>query len=110
MKIHVEVWIAARMLAQHQDSFTLEELRREIEQRFGDTRPGVVTHVSAHCVANAPRNAATVSNYLWRLPDGRLRPFDPTRDRSHPDRTGVRSVPDRRDIPTAYLGLLRGEF
>ncbi len=59
MKIHVEVYLAARALAKHQDSFTPEELRREVERRFGDTRPGVQTHISAHCVANAPKNAPT---------------------------------------------------
>ncbi len=99
MKIHVEVYLAARALAKHQDSFTPEELRREVERRFGDTRPGVQTHISAHCVANAPKNTNPASNYLWRLSSGRLRPFDPDHDRPHPTRIGTRSAPDPADLP-----------
>jgi hypothetical protein len=102
----VEVFIAARLLTQRTGSFSVDDLRREIETRFGDTRPGVMTHITAHCVANAPKNAETVSNYLWRLPDGTLCPFDPTRERPHPSRIGARSMPDRGDVPTAYLSLL----
>ena len=99
MKIHVEVYLAAHALAQDQDSFTPAELRREIERRFGDTRPGVQTHISAHCVANAPKNIGMPSNYLLRLGDGRMRLFDPTRDIPHPSRRDARTTPDRRDLP-----------
>lgn len=106
MKIHVEVFLAAQILAQNQDSFTPEELRKEIERRFGDTRPGIQTHISAHCVANAPKNAAVVSNYLWRLPDGQLRPFNPAADQPHPSRENARVQPDIRDVPVEYRQLL----
>ncbi len=99
MKIHVEVYLAAHALAQHQDSFTSADLRREIERRFGDTRPGVQTHISAHCVANAPKNIGTPSNYLLRLPNGRIRLFDPARDIPHPSRRDARTIPDPRDLP-----------
>ena len=97
-RIHVEIYLAAQALAQHHDSFTLEELCREIERRFCDTRPGVETHISAHCIANTPRNAGTVYNYLWRLPDERLRPFDPDRDVPDPTREGARTAPDPSDL------------
>ena len=106
MKIHVEVFLTAQILAQNQDSFTPEELRKEIERRFGDTRPGIQTHISAHCVANAPKNTAVVSNYLWRLTDGRLRPFDPAKDQPHPSREDSRTSPDPRDVPAEYERLL----
>ena len=108
-KIHVEVFIAARLLAQRTDGFSVDDLRREVEVKFGDTRSGVTTHISAHCVANAPRNAATVSNYLWRLPSGELRPFDSGRDRPHPSRVDARTTPDRRDVPAVYHHLLSYE-
>jgi len=101
MKIHVEVCLAAHALAQHQDSFTPAELRREVERRFGDMRPGVQTHISAHCVANAPKNIGMASNYLLRLPDDRLCLFDPTRDIPHPSRRDARTMPDPRDLPPA---------
>jgi len=106
VKIHVEVFLAAQMLGRDQGTFTPEELRKEIERRFDDTRPGVRTHISAHCVANAPKNAAVVSNYLWRLPEGQLRPFDKAKDRPHPSREEARTSPDRRDIPVMYERLL----
>ena len=106
MKIHVEVFLAAKILARNQGSFTPEALRKEIEQRFDDTRPGVRTHISAHCVANAPKNAAVVSNYIWRLSDGRLRPFDPAKDQPHPSREDSRTSPDPRDVPAEYRSLL----
>ena len=97
-KIHVEVFVAAQLLGRSQGTFMAEDLRREIEQRFGDTRPGVNTHVSAHCVANAPKNAATVYNYLWRLEQGRLRAFDPTTDQPHPTRANAAHVPRWGDV------------
>ncbi|MGC9467942.1 MAG: hypothetical protein ACP5HS_05085 [Anaerolineae bacterium] len=100
MKIHVEVYLAAQALADRQGTFTPKELRQEIARRFGDTRSGVQTHISAHCVANAPKNIGTPSNYLWRLPDGRLRPFDPTRDTPHPSRRNARHRPVGEDLPS----------
>jgi hypothetical protein len=106
LKIHVEVFIAAHLLAQDQGTFKPEDLRREIERRFEDTRPGVQTHISAHCVANTPKNAAVVSNYLWRLPEGRLRPYDPAKDQPHPSRADARTTPNPTDVPASYRYLL----
>lgn len=105
-KIHVEVFVASQLLGQSRETFTTEELRREIEQRFGDTRPGVNTHISAHCVANAPRNAGTVHNYLWRLDRGHLRVFDPATDRPYPTRADAACVPNCDDVPAEYRHLL----
>ena len=105
-KTHVEVFIVARMLAQRTDTFSADDLRREIKARFGYTRSGVTTYITAHCVVNAPKKAGTVSNYLRRLPSGELRPLGPTRDRPHPSRTGARTSPDRQDAPAACLYLL----
>ena len=51
-KINVEVFIAARLLARRTGTFAPADLQQEIAQRFGDTRTGVSTHVSSHCVAN----------------------------------------------------------
>lgn len=105
-KIHVEVFVAAQLLGRRQGAFTSDELRREIERLFDDTRPGVNTHISAHCVANAPRNAGTVYNFLWRLEHGTLRPFDPARDRPHPSRRDAASTPRQDDVPPDYRYLL----
>jgi hypothetical protein len=107
VKIHVEVFIASELLGRRQETFSSEDLRREIERLFDDTRPGVNTHISAHCVGNAPRNAGTVYNYLFRIDDGVLRPFDPGQDRPHNTRAEARLQPDPRDIPRRYRYLLR---
>ena len=109
LKIHVEVFIASRMLSQRQGSFTTEELRREVERLFGDTRPGVNAHISAHCVANAPRSAQTVYNYLWRIERGHLRTFDPVSDRPHPSRADAAFVPKAEDVPPEYRHLAHWE-
>jgi hypothetical protein len=109
IKIHVEVFVASRLLGQRQEAFTAEELRREIEQLFGDMRPGVSTHISAHCVANAPRNAPTVYNYLWRLDHGNLCPFDSGIDRPHPSRADAACLPPVEDVPPEHVHLLSEE-
>ena len=109
IKIHVEVFVASRLLGQRQEAFTAEELRREIERLFSDMRPGVSTHISAHCVANAPRNAPAVYNYLWRLDHGNLRPFDSRIDRPHPSRADAACLPPVEDVPPQYVYLLSEE-
>lgn len=107
IKIHVEILVASQLLGRRQGTFTPSQVRREIKRLFGDTRPGVSTHVSAHCVANAPKNAGTVHNYLWRLERGLLRVFDTARDMPHPSRSHAGHIPNRDDVPMQYRYLLR---
>ena len=106
IKIHVEVFVCAQLLSRRQVTFTPKELRREGEGLFGDTRAGVSTHISAHCVANAPNNAGTVHNYLWRLEHGLLRVLDRTRDIPHPSRSYAGHIPTGDDVPMRYRYLL----
>jgi hypothetical protein len=105
-KIHVEVFVASQLLSRSQGTFTKEDLRAEIRRLFGDTRPGVGTHISAHCVANAPKNAGTVHNYLWRLGHGLYRAFDPVRDIPHPSRRHAHHEPHAENVPMQYRDLL----
>ncbi len=105
-KIHVEVFVAAQLLSRRQRTFTPEELVAEIVRRFDDRRLGVQTHVTAHCVANLPRSANNVYNYLWRLDRGLLRVFSPDVDLPHPDRQDAPTRPDPADVPEAYRYLL----
>ncbi len=74
LKIHVEIWLAAALLheAGH-PTFSPGRLAEEVEHRFGDTRPGVVTHITAHCCASSPKNSAAVHNYLVRTDRGEYR-------------------------------------
>lgn len=106
MKIHVEVFIASRILGQRQGTFTPEELKKFILTEFNDSRSGVQTHVTAECVANAPLNHALGHNYLWRTEHGILRVFKPGFD--HPSRGREKSIdhPWREDMPEKYLYLL----
>jgi hypothetical protein len=108
LTIHTEVFIVSRLLAQQEETFTKNDLREEIERRFGDTRPGVDTHISSHCVANVRESAAHVYCYLWREGRGLYRVFDPDRDTPHPTRTDCTCMPEEGDIPEEYRYLVRG--
>lgn len=108
MKIHVEIFLAAQLLQREQGTFTAQDIVDRVRQEWGDERPGVSTHASAHCVANAKANTATPYNYLWRIEHGRYRCFDPARDQPHPSRAGRPAQPVERDVPVAYRWALRG--
>ena len=109
MKIHAEVYLAAHMLQREQGTFSASEVVERVRQEFGDERPGVQTHASAHCVANARLNTAYINNYLWWLDRGCYRCFDPARDTPHPDRVGGRDRPPLSDVLLKYRWLLEPE-
>lgn len=107
-KIHVEVFIAAKVLENRQGTFSIAALKHFIKQEFGDERPGVTTHVTAHCVANAPLNATPGYNYLWRLPRNELRSFHPGNDTPVAARRDLAWQPKTADVPATYRYLLKG--
>ena len=109
MKIHVEIFIASRLLAQNRPTFFPQELIAFIQREFGDERVDLSAHVSGACVANAPQNHPNVYNYLWRLSPGELRPFHPGQDLPHPDRRNAPTQPQRVDVPAKYWHLLKPE-
>jgi len=106
LTIHTEVFLAAKLLSRKKRTFTVRELRGKIEEKFGDTRPGVTTSIYAHCVANAPKNSPVTYNYLWRVDRGRYRLFDPRSDHPHPSRKGGRTTPDPGGVPPELKHLL----
>ncbi len=107
LKIHVEVWLAAALLHEAGlPEFSGARLAKEVEQRFGDTRSGVTTHIHAHCVANAPKNTTVEYSYLYRTDSGHYRLLRPG-DQLHPTRSGRRTAPDQADVPDAYWPLWR---
>jgi hypothetical protein len=108
MKIQVEVFIGSRILGKNQPSFSTEDLLRFIQREFGDSRPGVTTHATAVCIANAPLNHPTGYNYLWRLGYGDLRPFRPGFDKPNPERDTHQTQPKIEDVPEKYRYLLQG--
>ncbi|HNS38357.1 MAG TPA: hypothetical protein PKM01_11275 [Anaerolineaceae bacterium] len=109
MKIHVEIYIAARLLAQNHPTFSPQDLINFIQREFGDERPGVRTHATAVCIANAPLHHPNSYNYLWRVSHGEMHLFQPSQDLPHPDRVNAPTQPQRADMPAKYLHLLRPE-
>lgn len=109
LKIHAEIYLTAQMLQREQDTFSSGELVARVRDEFGDTRPGVQTHATSHCVANKPLHTAYVNNYLWQLDRGQYRCFDPARDTPQPDRVGGRDHPPLEDVPAEYRWLLPSE-
>jgi len=107
IKISVEVWLAAAALHEAgRPEFSGHALAAEVEKLFGDTRPGIITHIVAHCVANATLNTGTAYNYLSRPHSGTYRLWRPG-DHLHPTRIGGRTHPHEVDIPPAYISLYR---
>lgn len=50
--IHVEVWIASRLLANSNKVFSKRELAGIIDKEFDYKRKGISTHITSVCVAN----------------------------------------------------------
>jgi hypothetical protein len=105
--IHVEVWLTAALM--HEEghaTFSPGQLTEEVARRFGDTRPGVRRHISAHVCASAPKNTGTVYNYLLRTSDGRYRLYQKG-DPAHSSRVGVGTFPPQELVPEKYWDLWR---
>lgn len=109
MKIHVEVFIASRVLEHMQGTFSPHDMVKFIRERFNDQRHGIMTHITAACVANAPLNHPIVHNYLWRVSPGKYRTFRPGYDPLKPEKKSARTQPDRIDVPEKYQYLLHQE-
>jgi len=106
MKIHVEVFIASRILGERQGTFSPQEIIKFIQTEFNDQRHGVNTHVSSACVANAPLNHPKAYNYLWRSDHATLRVFKPGFDQPSRGRERGMVYPYREDVPEKYRFLL----
>ena len=109
MKIHVEVFLASRILEQSQTTFSPTDMRKFIYKEFGDERNGIMTHLTAACVANAPLNHPSIYNYLWHLRQGEYRTFRPGYDPIKQEKRNGRTQPDQDDVPEKYRYLLKAE-
>jgi hypothetical protein len=108
IRVADEVWIGLALLHREQPdrvSFPVAEIRRRIEreQVHPDTRPGIATHISQHCVANVAPTSGTY-RMLLRLPDGSYRLYRHG-DECHPRRSG-KMTPVRGELPEPYHYLL----
>ena len=102
--IHVEVYLAAKQLhMEGRDSFNSNDLQKKIADMFDDRRSGITTHINSSCNASAPKNHATIYNYLVRM-DGKIRLFR-AGDEYHPSREGAPNKPNIDDVPSEYWPL-----
>jgi hypothetical protein len=105
---YFEVYIASRVLGQNQRTFSSKDLIDFIRREFKDERPGVTTHVSAVCIANAPLNHALGYNYLWRERHAIYRTFRPGVDHPTPGRENDAFQPNLVDVPERFRYMLIG--
>ena len=109
LKVADEVWIVVALLHQEhpeQLDFSLEEIMERAAEYAGKEplRPGVYVHVVQHCVANRPPNPGRY-RMLFQTAPGRRRLFR-NGDVYDPAREGAKTLPNREDIPSEYVGLL----
>jgi hypothetical protein len=109
IKVADEVWIATALLHQEnpeQESFSSSEIIDRVakENLFGRMRPGVLIHVSIHCVANKKPNPGTYK-MLYATEDRKRRLFK-DKDDFHSWREGGKIHPKYEDIPAKYHYLI----
>ena len=111
IRVADEVWIAAALLHRRypdREDFTVGEiLGRAREERVtgaAEVRPGVQSHAYLHCVANRAPNPGRY-RMLVETSKGRRRLFRPG-DPCHPLRASAKAVPEPRDVPAPYRGLI----
>lgn len=103
-----EVWIAMALLHREHPKavdFSLQEIEARLEREaLTEKRPGVPVHISAHCVANKPKDRGRY-RILFETAPRRRRLFR-RGDPYHPSREGGKMMPARAEIPAAYHELL----
>ena len=104
-----EVWIAVALLHREQPravDFSLKDIEARLirEAVSGEKRPGVLPHVSVHCVANRAPNGGRY-RMLFETAQSRRRLFR-SGDPYDPRREGGKIVPNPSEIPAKYHGLL----
>jgi len=109
IKVADEVWIGCALLHRENpsrhDFHTSEIVDRVVKENiFGRFRPGIIIHVSQHCVANKRPNPG---NYLMLYETRRgMRRLFKEGDDYHPYRKGGKVIPERRSIPEKYWHLI----
>jgi len=104
MKIHVEVWVASRILGADGRTFSKDELLAFIREKFRDSRRGLSTHISSYCVASTRANPGRY-RYLTAVGRGLYRVYRPG-DPVHPTKMQAPMHPDPEDVPPEYRYLL----
>jgi len=108
IKIHVEIWVASRLLGEERHTFSASDLVARVLEEFGDKRPSVATYAYGSALrADAPARGV-VYNYLYRKERGVLQCFDPDVHRPHQSRSERPWHPALGDVPRRYRLLLPG--
>ena len=106
MKIHVEVYLASRLLQREQKTFSAQDLIRRIHSEFEDDRKLIGEYVRAYTVANISKTTSVAYNYLWRLGPNQYRCYHPTQDQPHLTKVDAAAKPWHRDVSPEYHYLL----
>ena len=111
IRVADEVWIVTALLhRQHPDQpdFSVGEIVRQARQVQvcgpGALRPGVQVHAYLHCVANKAPNPGRY-RILVETRTGQRRLYRPG-DPCHPLRSTGKRIPQRSEIPSAYIELI----
>lgn len=109
IRVADEVWIATALLHREnpeRESFTPSEIIDRVakENIFGRIRPGVMVHVSQHCVASKRPNPGTYR--MLTVLEDRTRRLFREGDPYHEWRDRGKMRPHTRDIDEVYRGLI----
>lgn len=106
VKVADQVWVALALLTSEypiRDGFTAGEIRDRVRSEFGSVPPGIVTHISQHCVASKPVSPSRNRMITKR---GSLNSLYREGDLCHPDRVSGKVLPRKNDLPPRYHELL----
>lgn len=107
VKVADQVWVALALLTKEQperEGFAASEIVDRVRAEFGRVSPGILTHISQHCVATKPPNPGRY-RIITRIDTGLNRLFKPG-DPYHPDREDSKYAPGRDDLPPEHEALL----
>ncbi len=105
-KVADQVWIALALLTRENPArfgFSGAEVRERVREEFGSVPPGVVSHISQHCVATKPVSPSRNRMITKR---GALNSLYREGDPCHPDRARGKTQPKRHEIPEQFHDLL----
>lgn len=102
--IHIEVWIASKLLSQKSKTFSKTDLVNKIKELFNDTRSGISTHISSYCVASTKADPGGAFRYLTRVSRDQYCLFK-AGDEVHESKKDAPLNPDGYDIPPQYQFL-----
>lgn len=104
------IWVATAMLHKEnptRPSFTIPEIRQKVHDQGLSTHAEstIMTHIMAHCVANAPLNQGTPHRKLFRVDEALYRLYHDG-DLCDEDRLNGKTNPQLETLPPEYRELV----